>query len=136
MLINSNFIKTTSTAKAWILALSGWLLPGLGHVGQGKVLKGLLGGGTVALAFIIGVSLGGHIYTFQESGEGLLSILFGFCNSGAGILYLLSRTYGIAVNEQPALITSEYGNVFLMASGLLNFILSMDAFDIGAGRKS
>jgi len=130
--------KTTRSnpAKAWLLAFIGWLLPGLGHLGQGCVLKGFLGGATVVLAFLVGTSLGGHIYTFQDSGEGLLSILFGFCNAGSGLLYLFSRMSGFAMNEQPALATSEYGNVFLMAAGLLNFILALDAFDIGAGRKS
>lgn len=86
--------------------------------------------------FLMGAFLGGHIYTFQDSGEGLLSILFGFCNLGSGLLYMFSRMSGFAVNEHPALATSEYGNVFLMAAGLLNFILSLDAFDIGIGRKS
>lgn len=88
------------------------------------------------LAFLTGAYLGGHLYSFQDSSEGLLSILFGFCNLGSGLLYLFSRMSGFAVNEQPALATSEYGNVFLMAAGLLNFILALDAFDIGAGRKS
>lgn len=79
--------------------------------------------------------MGGHIYTFQDTGEGLLSLLFGFCNLGSGLLYLLSRATGFAVSEHPALATSEYGNVFLMTAGLLNFILALDAFDIGVGRK-
>lgn len=114
----------------------GWLLPGLGHLGQGRILKGFLGGATIVSAFLTGNFLGGHIYTFQDSSEGLLSILFGFCNLGTGLLYLLSRLSGFAISEQPALATSEYGNVFLMAAGLLNFILALDAFDIGAGRKS
>lgn len=122
--------------KAWLLAFVGWLLPGLGHLGQGRVSKGFLGGAAVVSAFLTGAYLGGHIYTFQDTGEGLLSILFGFCNLGSGLLYLLSRTSGFAANELPALATSEYGNVFLMAAGLLNFILALDAFDIAAGRKS
>jgi hypothetical protein len=123
-------------ARAWLLAFIGWLLPGFGHLGQGHVFKGLLGGTTIIISFLAGTALGGHIYTFQDSGEGLLSILFGFCNLGSGLLYILSRMTGFAVSEQPALATSEYGNIFLMAAGLLNFILALDAFDIGAGRKS
>lgn len=135
MTVDSKTINSKSS-KAWLLAFLGWLLPGLGHLGQGRVLKGFLGGATIVLAFLTGNQLGGHIYTFQDSSEGLLSILFGFCNLGSGLLYLLSRLSGFAVSEQPALATSEYGNVFLMAAGLLNFILALDAFDIGVGRKS
>jgi hypothetical protein len=126
----------SSLSKAWLLAFVGWLLPGLGHLGQGRILRGFLGGATIVSVFLMGAFLGGHIYTFQDTGEGLLSILFSFCNAGSGLLYLSSRMSGFALNEQPALATSEYGNVFLMAAGLLNFILALDAFDIGAGRKS
>lgn len=136
MAADSKTSLRANTTRAWLLAFFGWLLPGLGHIGQGHVLKGFVGGATIVLAFITGTSIGGHIYTFQDSGEGLLSILFGFCNLGSGLLYLFSRLSGFAVSEQPALATSEYGNVFLMAAGLLNFILALDAFDIGAGRKS
>jgi hypothetical protein len=125
-----------SSAKAWVYGLVGWLLPGFGHLGQGRVLKGLLGGTVIVAAFIIGASLGGHIYALRDSSEGLLASLFGFCDMGSGILYLSSKALGFALIEQPERATSEYGNVFIMVAGLLNFILALDAFDIGVGRKS
>ena len=31
--------------------------------------------------------------------------------------------------------TYEYGNTFLMTTGLLNFLVILDAFDIAIGRK-
>ena len=123
-------------SKAWLLALSGWLIPGLGHVGQGKVYRGALGGATVLALFLCGAALGGHLYGLRDTSEGLLSSLFGFCDLGSGILWLGSKALGLALREQPQLATSEYGNIFLMVAGLLNFILSMDAYDIGVGRKS
>lgn len=118
------------------MGLIGWLIPGLGHVGQGRVLRGALGGATVILMFLCGVALGGHIYGLLDTSEGLLSSLFGFCDLGSGLLCLGSKFLGLAVKERPQLSTSEYGNVFMMVAGLLNFILSLDAFDIGVGRKS
>ena len=111
-------------------------MPGLGHIGQGRLLKGALGGGAILLLFALGVVLGGHVYGLWDTSEGLLSTLFGFCDMGSGLLYIASRVTGFAVKEQPELATSEYGNVFMMVAGLLNFILALDAFDIGAGRKS
>jgi hypothetical protein len=122
--------------SAWLAALAGWLVPGLGHIGQGRLLKGALGGLAVILLFALGVALGGHVYGLWDTSEGLLSTLFGFCDLGSGLLYITSRVTGFAVREQPELATSEYGNVFMMVAGLLNFILALDAFDIGAGRKS
>jgi hypothetical protein len=126
----------SSTARAWLMGLVAWLVPGLGHVGQGRVLRGALGGAAVLLMFLTGAALGGHIYGLRDTSEGLLSSLFGFCDLGSGILCLGSKVLGLAVTEHPQLPTSEYGNVFLMVAGLLNFILALDAFDIGVGRKA
>jgi hypothetical protein len=120
----------------WLAAVAGWLVPGLGHIGQGRILKGVLGGLGIILLFALGVALGGHVYSLWDTSEGLLSTLFGFCDLGSGLLYIGSRAMGFAVKEQPELATSEYGNVFMMVAGLLNFILALDAFDIGAERKS
>ena len=122
-------------SRAWLMALIGWLVPGLGHVGQGRTVRGALGGATILTLFLSGVALGGHIYGLRDTSEGLLSSLFGFCDLGSGLLCLGSKTLGLAVTEHPQLYTSEYGNVLLMVAGLLNFILSLDAFDISAGRK-
>lgn len=119
----------------WLAALSGWALPGAGHVLQGRIWRAVALGGAVWAMFLIGVSLGGHLYGFRESSAGLLAYVFGFCDLGTGLLYLASRVSGIAVQEQSQLPTSEYGNVFLMVSGLLNYLLSLDAFDIGVRRK-
>jgi hypothetical protein len=128
-------VRPISTS-AWLAALAGWLVPGLGHLMQGRLLKGALGGLAILVLFALGVALGGHVYGLWDTSEGLLSTLFGFCDLGSGLLYIASRATGFAVREQPELATSEYGNVFMMIAGLLNFILALDAFDIGAGRKS
>ncbi len=120
----------------WLIGFLAWLVPGLGHLMQGRVLRGVLSSLTVFGMFVLGVTIGGHIYGLRETGEGLLSSLFGLCDMGSGILYLLSRVAGLAVNERPEQATAEYGSVFLMVSGLLNLILALDAFDIRVGRKS
>lgn len=126
----------SNTTRAWLLGLIAWLVPGLGHLGQGRILRGALGGAAVLLMFMTGAALGGHIYGLRDTSEGLLSTLFGFCDLGSGVLCLGSKVLGLAVTEHPQLSTSEYGNVFLMVAGLLNFILALDAFDIGVGRKA
>ena len=120
----------------WLIGFLSWLIPGLGHFLQGRTLRGALSCATILLMFVLGVSIGGHIYGLRESNEGLLSSLFGLCDMGSGMLYLASRFAGLAVNERPEEATSEYGSVFLMVAGLLNLILALDAFDIRAGRKA
>ena len=120
----------------WLIGFISWLIPGSGHILQGRTLRGIIGGGTILLMFVLGIMIGGHIYGLRETNEGLLSTLFGLCDLGSGLLYFLARIAGLAVNERPEQATAEYGSVFLMVSGLLNLILALDAFDIRAGRKA
>jgi hypothetical protein len=120
----------------WLVGFLAWLVPGLGHFVQGRALRGAVSLLTILLMFVLGISIGGHIYGLRETGEGLLSSLFGLCDMGSGILYLFAKFAGLAVNERPEQATSEYGSVFLMVAGLLNLILALDAFDIRAGRKA
>ncbi len=120
----------------WLIGFIAWLVPGLGHILQGRTARGILGAGTILLMFVLGITIGGHIYGLRETNEGLLSSLFGLCDLGSGLLYFVSRLAGLAVNERPEQATAEYGSVFLMVAGLLNLILALDAFDIRAGRKS
>lgn len=120
----------------WLIGFTAWLVPGLGHILQGRTARGVLSGITILLMFVLGIMIGGHIYGLRETNEGLLSTLFGLCDLGSGLLYLFARFAGLAVNERPEQATAEYGSVFLMVAGLLNLILALDAFDIRAGRKS
>lgn len=122
-------------ARAGLFAFAGWILPGTGHLWQGRVWRGLLLGGSVVLMFAVGVGLGGHLYGMGDTGSGLLSYVFALCDLGAGLLYFGARAAGIAMKEQANLATAEYGNVFLMVAGLLNYLLALDAYDIGARRK-
>lgn len=120
----------------WLVGFLAWLIPGFGHLIQGRVMRGVVSSLTILLMFVLGVSIGGHIYGLRETGEGLLSSLFGLCDMGSGILYLFAKFAGLAVNERPEQVTSEYGSVFLMVAGLLNLILALDAFDIKVRRKA
>lgn len=86
--------------------------------------------------FGLGVYLGGHLYGPGDSNTGLLSYVFALCDLGTGLIYLGARAAGIAVTEQASVATAEYGNIFLMVAGLLNYLLALDAFDIGSRRKS
>lgn len=121
--------------SAWLYGLLGWMLPGAGHLALGKIWRGLLLGGAVWVMFIVGMLLRGHLYSLFSSTTGLLSYVFGFFNLGSGLLYVLCRVLNFGVEDQARFATAEYGNVFLMVAGLLNYLLALDAFDLKAGRK-
>ena len=85
--------------------------------------------------FFAGLALGGHLYKLFGSGEGLLSSVFALCDMGAGLPYFGSTLLGVGVEDRAELATAEYGNVFLMAAGLLNYLLALNAFDTAVGRR-
>ena len=124
------------------MGIAGWLIPGLGHLLQGRWGRGLLLGGAVWICFISGFLMGGHLYKFSGFDQGLSSLLqlppmVG--NLGTGLLYIVCWFLGIGFSHGPAqaaLPTYEYGWTFLIIAGLLNYLSMLDAFDIAAGRKS
>jgi hypothetical protein len=86
--------------------------------------------------------MGGHLFKFDGSEQGLSSLLqippmVG--DLGTGLLYIVSWSLGFGFShgpQQAALPTFEYGWTFLLIAGLLNYLCMLDAFDIAAGRKS
>ena len=124
------------STKAWGAGLLSWAIPGLGHFYLGRYLKGALLGGIIWSLFFFGIYLGGHLYGLMDSSFGFLSYVFALFDLGNGLAYLVSRFLGFATTEQPHLSTAEYGNVLIMCSGLLNYLLSLDTYDIASGRKT
>lgn len=122
---------------AWLTGLAAWLIPGVGHLLSGRIARGLLLGGTVITMFLVGLPLGGHLNGLQNVPEvGLLAYVYGFCDLGLGAIYFLCVLNGVAQADNAQMATAEYGNIFMMIAGLLNFLVALDAFDIRSGRKS
>jgi hypothetical protein len=140
--IETEKIEETAPATAWLMGAAGWLIPGLGHLLQGRVVRALLLGGVVWACFLGGLWMGGHLFfvTANEQGTSvLLQVPPIIANLGAGLLYVGSWVLGIGFTDDPvhaARATYEYGNTFLLIAGLLNYLCMLDAFDISAGRKS
>ena len=109
-----------------------WLIPGAGHLMQGRREKGLVFFVMLALMFAIGLWLQGRLFPLELSDP--LVFLGAIANRGAGAPYFIARF----MDAGAGLVTAasyEYGNTFLMTSGLLNFLVILDAFDIAQGRK-
>jgi hypothetical protein len=122
------------TTAACIAAM---ILPGLGHVLLGKWARGAIIGLVIILMFALGFAMNGHLYK-PESNE-WLTWFFSFLDAGIGLPYFvcLVADWGIQVQpEQAARVTFEYGNTFLCVAGALNMLATIDAYDIGVGRKT
>ena len=128
----------TTPARAWLVGLIAWAVPGAGHFLQGRWLRGALAGGAVWLMFLVGLWLGGHMYALgggQQSFGAVLQLLPMVANVGIGLPYFVCWIANVGFAEHAQLVTYEYGNTFLLVAGLLNYLVMLDAFDIAAGRK-
>jgi hypothetical protein len=115
-----------------LVVLLAWLLPGAGHLWQGRRQKGLIFLIALPLMFVIGLWLHGRLFPLEMSEP--LVFLGAIADRGIGLPYFLARFMDAGAGEVKA-VSYEYGNTFLMTAGLLNFLVILDAFDIAMGRK-
>jgi hypothetical protein len=109
-----------------------WLVPGAGHLWQGRRQKGIVFLVALPLMFVVGLMLGGRLFPLELS-EPL--VFFGaIADRGIGLPFFLARFMDAGAGLVTA-VSYEYGNTFLMTAGLLNFLVILDAYDIAVGRK-
>lgn len=115
-----------------LLCLAAWLVPGAGHLWLGRRQKGLVFVLALPAMFLVGLLLHGRVFPFELS-EPLVA-LAAIADLGVGLPWILARMLSAGAGTVTA-ATYEYGNCFLIVTGLLNFLVILDAFDIAMGRK-
>lgn len=120
-------------AKAVINLILGWLIPGLGHALAKKYTRALIFFISITSMTLLGLAMGGKIYTFQT--ENPLTILAFFSDIGYGSCYLLSKFLDFGVGDLQR-TSFEFGTAFIAGAGLLNYLVALDAFDIASGKKT
>lgn len=115
-----------------LVCVVSWLVPGAGHLMQGRRQKGLVFLIALPLMFAIGLALNGRLaaFNFTDPLVGLAAL----ANLGMGIPYFIARGLGFGQGIVTA-ASYEYGNTFLIVSGLLNLLVAIDAYDVRLGRK-
>jgi hypothetical protein len=109
-----------------------WLLPGAGHLLLGRRQKGIVFFAAICAMFAAGLLLDGRLaaFDFSEPLVGLAAV----ANLAAGLPYLVAAAAGLGQGVSTS-VAYEYGNAFLIVSGLLNMLVALDAFDVRMGRK-
>jgi len=120
------------TSMSVLAPAIGWLVPGAGHLLQRRWIRGILLMASIAIMFVLGLLMQGHVY--QPNGGDILDILGFIGDVGAGGLYIMSQAAGWG---QSAIshATADYGTKYLIVAGLLNFISAADAYHIAIGKK-
>ncbi len=141
--------------NAFVACLLAWIIPGGGHYYLGRRKRALVFFLVVLATFSLGILNQGRSYIVDRSQP--LTYLATFTNIATGPVELISRrlTYhGLAyslpaddnspeaarlleaMRERVKIVTDEYGTTYLLAAGLMNILLILDAFDIAIGRKA
>ena len=121
-----------SAAGPVLVCAAAWALPGAGHLLLGRRRTGLILLAALPLMFAIGLGLHGRLFPF-DTGQPLVT-LQALAELGVGVPYLCARLLGWAEGHVVA-ATYEHGNTFLVVAGLLNVLVTLDAYDIARGRK-
>ncbi len=115
-----------------MILIAGWLVPGLGHLMQGRWIRAVLLFVSITAMFSLGLAMRGKIYA-PNTGE-LLDMLGFIGDLGNGGLYILSAIFGWGQNIVQV-VTADYGTKFIVVAGLLNFVSAVDAHSLRLGRK-
>jgi hypothetical protein len=121
-----------ASMMAVIAPAVGWLIPGAGHMIQKRWIRGALLLVSIGAMFGLGLMMQGRIY---RANAGDILEMLGFVGDlGAGGLYLaaLAMGWGSAVVSNAV---ADYGKIFIIVAGLLNFIAVADAYHIAIGKK-
>jgi hypothetical protein len=124
--------QSVQSGSLVLLCLAAWAIPGAGHLWLGRRSKGLIFLVALPLMFAIGLAIDGRLFPFELS-EPMVG-LAAFADLGVGLPYFLASALGTGRGDVLA-VTYEYGNAFLIAAGLLNLLVVIDAYDIALGRK-
>ena len=115
-----------------LVCVVSWLVPGAGHLILGRRQKGLVFLVALPVMFAIGLALNGRLAAFDFSDP--LVGLSAVANLGMGAPYFIARALELGHGIVTA-ASYEYGNTFLIVSGLLNMLVTIDAYDVRLGRK-
>lgn len=116
----------------FLVVAAAWAVPGLGHLLLGRWRKAVVFIVAMPVMFVLGLVLWGRLFPFEPSQP--LVALASVADISVGLIYFLAAPFGYGGGKVTA-VTYEYGNAFLIAAGLLNMLVVLDAYDVALGRK-
>ena len=131
--ISKASMPALSRPGLWPTVALAWLFPGAGHFLQGQSGKALVFGVTLLPMYVCGLLLGGRLFSFQ--GVEPLMLLAAGAEWMIGATRLVAGWAGAGAGDVVR-ASYEYGNTFLIVSGLLNVLVMFDAADVARGRKA
>ena len=118
---------------ALLIAVAGWLVPGLGHALQKMWGRAVICFLTVGVLVWVGAGMRGNLFTSR--GNDAFDSLGYFADLGTGGFYLVAKsleTNGPDVSHADG----DYGTRFLATAGVFNLLAALHAYEAARGRKA
>jgi hypothetical protein len=118
---------------AVIVAVAGWLVPGLGHAILKMWGRALTCFVTVGVLVIVGAGMRGNL--FRSRGNDAFDSLGYLADLGTGTFYLAAKSLE-ADGADVSHAGGDYGTRFLATAGVLNLLAALHAYEAARGRKA
>lgn len=118
--------------RGLLVALAGWVVPGLGHLLTRRWNKAIVYFLCVGSLAVAGMIMHGEI--FGSSVTDLFDRLGFIADLGAGGFYFLAHSV-LQVVSNTAHASGDDGTRMFASAGVLNLLTMLEAFEIGSGRK-
>ncbi len=118
---------------AVIVAVAGWLVPGLGHALLKMWGRALTCFVTVGVLVIVGAGMRGNL--FRSSGNDAFDSVGYLADLGTGTFYLAAKSLE-ADGADVSHAGGDYGTRFLATAGVLNLLAALHAYEAARGRKA
>jgi hypothetical protein len=118
---------------ALLIAVAGWLVPGLGHALLKMWGRAAACFVTVGVLVIFGAGMRGNI--FSSGGGDAFDTLGYLADVGAGSFYFVARSME-KLGADVSHANGDYGTRFLATAGILNLLAALHAFEAARGHKA
>jgi uncharacterized protein DUF6677 len=116
-----------------VVAVAGWLVPGLGHAllkMWGRAVACFL---TVGVLVLVGAGMRGNL--FSSRGNDAFDSLGYIADLGAGSFYVVARSLEVD-GADVSHADGDYGTRFLATAGVFNLLAALHAYEAARGRKA
>jgi hypothetical protein len=118
---------------AFLVAVAGWLVPGLGHALQKMWARAVICFLTVGVLVWVGAGMRGNLFTSR--GNDAFDSLGYVADLGSGSFYLVAKSLE-ANGPDVSHADGDYGTRFLATAGVFNLLAALHAYEAARGRKA
>jgi len=124
--------ETPSRTQAFVFFLCAWAVPGLGHFLQKQMKKGIIFFSGIVILLSLGLIMQGQIGLLYDSQP--LTLIKFLGSIGNGIFLIIIKLAGFGAGNARS-VTFDYGTAYLVASGFMNFLVAIHAYEQARGVK-